>query len=147
MKKIVKKLFLQKKKRYLKKIVGSFEKPRLSIFRSHKHIYAQLIDDQKGRTLTSSSSLDSSLKEHLNTLSLNTLNKEKEENNLLETNKPIKAKAKLCGKEIAFLVGQVIAKKALTKNIKTIVFDRGEKPYHGRIQEIANGARQEGLLF
>ena len=139
MKKIVKKLFLQKKKRYLKKIVGSFEKPRLSIFRSHKHIYAQLIDDQKGRTLTSSSSLDSSLKEHLNTI----LNKE--ENNLLETNKSIKAK--LCGKEIAFLVGQVIAKKALTKNIKTIVFDRGEKPYHGRIQEIANGARQEGLLF
>jgi large subunit ribosomal protein L18 len=156
MKKIVKKLFLQKKKRYLKKIVGSFEKPRLSVFRSHKHIYAQLIDDQKGQTLTSSSTLDSffrlssQLEKEQNEGRKFELSELSEINKLGEfgdLEKTKKEKSKLSKLEDAFLVGQIIAKKALGQQITTIVFDRGEKPYHGRIKEIANGARQEGLLF
>lgn len=120
MKKKVKKLFLQAKKRALKKIVGTVEKPRLSVFRSHRHIYAQLIDDKNGHTLAFSSTLD---KEITNTL---------------------KVKAT---KEAAFIVGQQLAKKAVMKEITTVVFDRGIRPYHGRIQSVAEGAREQGLVF
>lgn len=120
MKKRVKKLFLQAKKRSLKKIIGTVEKPRLSVFRSHKHIYAQLIDDKNGHTLAFSSTLD---KEIAPTLTVTAT------------------------KEAAFLVGQQLAKKALIKQINTVVFDRGNRPYHGRIQKIAEGAREQGLIF
>jgi large subunit ribosomal protein L18 len=120
MKKIVKKLFLQKKKRYLKKIVGSFEKPRLSIFRSHKHIYAQLIDDKSSQTLAFSSTLDKELSSKI-------------ENTATQ--------------EAGLLVGQQLAQKALKKQISKVVFDRGTRPYHGRIKNVAEGARQEGLVF
>jgi len=120
MKKKIKKVYLQQKKRYLKKIVGTPEKPRLSVFRSHKHIYAQLIDDKNGKTLAFSSTLDSSL------------------------NKTIIATAT---SEAAKYVGEDLGKKALAKNISFVVFDRGNRPYHGRIQKVAEGARQEGLLF
>jgi large subunit ribosomal protein L18 len=120
MKKTIKKIFLQKKKRYLKKVIGSLEKPRLSVFRSHKHIYAQLIDDKNGHTLTWSSTLDPIISKEIKTTST---------------------------QEAALLVGQTIAKKAVLQNIKAIVFDRGERPYHGRIKKIAEGAREEGLLF
>jgi large subunit ribosomal protein L18 len=120
MKKKIKKIFLQKKKRFLKKITGTLEKPRLSVFRSHKHIYAQLIDDSKGKTLAFSSTLDKNLKTKI-------------ENSATE--------------KAAFLVGEDVAKKAKLQNITYIVFDRGNKPYHGRVKQIAEGARQEGLLF
>lgn len=120
MKKKVKKLFLQAKKRSLKKIVGTFEKPRLSVFRSHKHIYAQLIDDKNGHTLAFSSTLD---KELATTLQVTAT------------------------KAASFSVGQQLAKKALLKHIKTVVFDRGNRPYHGRIQNVAEGAREQGLIF
>lgn len=120
MKKKVTKLYLQQKKRYLKKILGTSNKPRLSVFRSHKHIYAQLIDDTKKLTLTSSSTLEKEIKKQY--ISSST-------------------------KQASFLVGQQIAKKAIEKNITTIVFDRGSKPYHGRIAQIAEGARENGLIF
>jgi large subunit ribosomal protein L18 len=118
MKKRTKKLYLQAKKRYLKKIVGNLEKPRLSVFRSHKHIYAQLIDDEKGHTLAFSSTLNKNLE-------------------LTSTNT----------QKAAFLVGQDLSKKAIQKEIKSIVFDRGNKPYHGRIKSLAEGARSNGLIF
>ena len=118
MKKRTKKLYIQQKKRYLKKIVGTLEKPRLSVFRSHKHIYAQLIDDQNGHTLAFSS----------------TVSKE------IEVTSGANQKA-------SFLVGQDLAKKAKQKNIQVIIFDRGNKPYHGRIKSLADGARTEGLIF
>lgn len=120
MKKKVKKLFLQQKKRALNKIVGNSEKPRLSVFRSHKHIYAQLIDDKIGHTLTFSSTL---------------------EKNLITND--------ICAatQQAAYLVGQRIALKANERNIKTVVFDRGNRPYHGRIQKVAEGAREKGLIF
>lgn len=120
MKKKVKKLYIQSKKRFLKKIVGTSEKPRLSIFRSHKHIYAQLINDKTKSTLAFSSTLESEIQEKTSSLAT---------------------------KEASFFVGENIAKKAILKNIKTIVFDRGTKPYHGRIQQLAEGARKEGLIF
>lgn len=120
MKKKVKKLFLQAKKRSLKKIVGTIEKPRLSVFRSHKHIYAQLIDDKNGYTLAFSSTLDKEL---------------------------IKEIEIAATQKASFLVGQNIAKKAIKKNITTVIFDRGNRPYHGRIQKVAEGAREQGLIF
>lgn len=120
MKKKTKKLYIQQKKRYLKKIVGSLEKPRLSVFRSHKHIYAQLIDDKYGRTLAFSSTLDKKIAEQLTSTAT---------------------------QEAAFLVGEDLAKKALEKDLKIVVFDRGNRPYHGRISKIAEGARKQGLIF
>jgi len=118
MKKRTKKLFIQQKKRYLKKIVGSLEKPRLAVFRSHKHIYAQLIDDENGKTLAFSSTLSKTLE--------------------IDNSSTQKA---------AFLVGQDLAKKAIQKEIKKVIFDRGTKPYHGRIKSLAEGARNDGLIF
>jgi large subunit ribosomal protein L18 len=120
MKKKVKKLYIQQKKRYLKKIIGTTERPRLSVFRSHKHIYAQLIDDKSGSTLAFSSTLNKELVKDL-----------KKTNN----------------QEAAFLVGSNLAKQAIKKEIQLVVFDRGNRPYHGRIKSIADGARKEGLNF
>lgn len=120
MKKKVKKLYLQQKKRSLKKIIGIFERPRLSIFRSHNHIYGQLIDDKQGKTLLSCSTIDKNLSKGLEITS---------------------------NQEAAFAVGIELAKRALAKEITSIVFDRGVRPYHGRIKSLAEGARQEGLVF
>jgi len=119
MKKKTRKLYTQEKKRYLKKVVGSPEKPRLAVFRSHKHIYAQLIDDKNGITLASSSTLE---KDFPTTVSTST-------------------------KEASFEVGVRVGKKALGKNLNTVVFDRGIRPYHGRIANLAEGARRAGLVF
>ena len=120
MKKKVKKLYLQNKKRSLKKIVGTEEKPRLAVFRSHKHIYAQLIDDTNGCTLASSSTISKDLTVTLESTSNQTA---------------------------AFLIGENLAIKALKKEITFVVFDRGNRPYHGRIKKLAEGARNKGLIF
>jgi large subunit ribosomal protein L18 len=120
MKKKIKKLYLQNKKRSLKKIIGTENKPRLAVFRSHNHIYAQLIDDTNGRTLTSSSTLS------------------KELNGSFESTS---------NQAAALLVGENLAIKALNKEISLVVFDRGDRPYHGRIQKLAEGARNKGLIF
>ena len=117
-----KKLYLQQKKRFLKKIIGSTEKPRLAVFRSHKHIYAQVIDDTQGHTLASSSSNTSLFKNQKDNLSSST-------------------------KEAAFLIGKDIGQKAKEKKISCVVFDRSHRPYHGRIQSLAEGARFSGLEF
>lgn len=108
---------IHRHKRVRGKISGTAEMPRLSIYRSTNHIYAQIIDDVKGVTLCSASSLD----------------------------KDIKAKGG--NKEGAKLVGQMIAKVALEKGIETVVFDRGGYLYHGRVKEVAEGAREGGLKF
>ena len=120
MKKKTNKIYIQSKKRYLKKIVGTTEKPRLAIFRSHKHIYAQLIDDSTAKTIATSSTLDKVLSSKIK---------------------------KTATKEASFLVGQNIGEKAREKNVTTIVFDRGNRPYHGRIASVAEGARDTGLIF
>lgn len=99
------------------KISGTAECPRLNVFRSSKHIYAQIIDDLKGVTLCSASSMS----------------KDFEGNG--------------GNKEGARKVGEMIAKAAVEKGIENVVFDRGGYLYHGRIQELAEGAREGGLKF
>jgi len=103
-----------------KNISGTPDMPRLCVFRSNKNISVQVIDDVSGNTIVSASSLD----------------------------KEIKAKAKYGGnKEAAKHVGAAIAEKALAKGIKQVVFDRGGYLYHGRVRELADGARGAGLEF
>lgn len=104
-------------------VKGTAKVPRLCVFRSNKHIYAQLIDDEKGKTLISASDLD--------------LKKTK-----------TKIKKELTGKAaIAYRVGQILAQKAIEKKFEKIVFDRGGYKYHGRIKALADGAREAGLKF
>lgn len=98
----------------------AFGKPRFSVYRSNKYIYAQIIDDIKGHTLVSASSLDKELK------------------GKIKSGKNIEA---------AKAVGELIAKRAIEKGIKEVVFDRGGRLYHGRIKAIAETARQAGLKF
>lgn len=109
-------------KQHIKKtIYGTLEKPRLAVYRSLKHLYAQLIDDEKGNTLAFVSSRSKEMKDQLAQAKGNI------------------AKAKI--------VGLILAKKALGKNIKTVVFDRGGYRYHGKVKAIADGAREGGLKF
>lgn len=114
----LKKIYLQAKRRFHKKIIGTAERPRLSVFRSHKHIYAQLIDDKNSRTLASFSTLSSGSDSKKSTT-----------------------------RQAAFDVGHFLARTAILKNISLVIFDRGNKPYHGRIESLANGCRQQGLRF
>ncbi len=95
--------------------------PRLVVFRSNKHIRAQIIDDLKGVTLVSASSLDKDLLKDVN-----------------------KTESKV---ESSHLVGETIAKRALKKKVDKVVFDRNGYPYHGRIKAVADGARKAGLEF
>ena len=105
-------------RKYLKN--RSYGKLRLTVFRSGRHIYGQIIDDVKGITLTAASSLESHVKKQF----------------------------KNCGtKEVATVVGKLIAEKAIKKGIKNVVFDRGGYIYHGRIKNLADAARQSGLIF
>ena len=102
--------------RYKSKKVS--KRKRLSVFRSNNHLYAQLIDDSKGITLASSSSLEKTIKDK-----------------------------KLQRKEIAELIGKNIAKKIISKGIDKVAFDRGKYKYHGLIKILAEAARSEGLNF
>ena len=112
---------LRKHLRVRKKIKkGTPERPRLNVFRSLSHIYAQIIDDTTGNTLVAASTLDEA----------------------------IKGKIKFGGnKEAAKEVGKLVAEKAVDKGIKLVVFDRGGYLYHGRIKELADAAREAGLEF
>lgn len=112
------------------KIFGTAKRPRLCVFRSAKHIYVQLIDDEKGKTLLIAS--DSETKK------TKTTKKEKSRKN---EKPPVGKTAK------AHEVGKLIAKKALEKKIKEVVFDRGGYKYHGRVKAVAGGAREGGLKF
>jgi large subunit ribosomal protein L18 len=114
------KVRLRKHIRVRKKISGTKDRPRLNVFRSLNHIYAQVIDDKAGNTIVSASTLDGTLK----------------------------GKVKNGGnKEAAKRVGQLIAQRALEAGIREVVFDRGGYLYHGRVKELADGAREEGLKF
>ena len=106
--------------RVRKKIAGTNERPRLNVFRSNKNMYAQIIDDAKGVTLVSASTLDKDLRDQIE---------------------------KGGGKAAAKMVGEAIAKKALAAGIEDVVFDRGGYIYTGRVKELADGAREAGLKF
>ena len=99
------------------KVMGTAESPRLCVFRSNANVYAQVIDDTKGVTLVQASTLDKEVK------------------------------TKHSNKEAAKEVGTLVAKRALEKNIKTVVYDRGGYVYHGVVKELAEAAREAGLEF
>ena len=110
----------QRHARVRNKVSGTIMRPRLSVFRSLKYIYAQIIDDSVGNTLVSASNLDAGIKDGL------------------------KGKTKIGSAEA---VGSVIAQRALDKGIKQVVFDRGGYKYHGRVKALAEAARKSGLEF
>ncbi len=107
-------------KRLRYKLSGTSNKPRLNVFRSNSNIYAQVIDDTKSTTIVAASSLDKDVKDKLDSAS---------------------------NKDITRVVGKAIGEKALSKGIDTVVFDRSGYIYHGRIKELADGAREAGLKF
>ncbi len=118
-KKVDRKAKRQKKHyRIRRNISGTPEYPRLAVFRSANHMYAQIIDDTVGKTLVAASTLDASLKENYGG-----------------------------NKEAAKAVGKLLAERALEKGIKGVVFDRGGLLYHGRVAALAEGAREGGLEF
>jgi len=102
------------------KVIGTASRPRLCLFRSLDHIYAQVIDDSKGHTLASASTLEPEIKGEA------------------------QGKAKTAEAE---MVGSLVAKRALSKGISQVVFDRGGYKYHGRVKALAEAARQAGLKF
>jgi len=115
-----KKICQKKHLRIRQRIRGTAEQPRLAVYRSLKHIYAQLIDDIAGKTLVSASTVEAPLKSELQS-----------GGNI----------------EAAKQVGELLAKKAIEKGFKIVVFDRGGNLYHGRVKAVAEGAREAGLEF
>ena len=108
---------LRRHRRVRGKISGTAARPRLDVFRSAKHIYAQVIDDVQGVTLAAASTTEKDFSEYGG------------------------------NKEAARKVGKLIAERALAKGVETVVFDRGGYVYHGRVKELAEGAREGGLKF
>jgi len=111
---------LRRHRRVRKKVFGTPERPRLAVYRSLKHIYAQIIDDTKGVTIVSASTLDARIKPRMK---------------------------ELTKVQEAYEVGKLIAERAIEKGIKKVVFDRGGFIYHGRVKALAQGARDAGLEF
>ena len=111
---------LKRKKRIRKKLSGTPERPRLSVFRSARHIYAQLVDDVSGHTLVSASSLEKAIQA-----------KNDFENNVA----------------VARFVGKLVGERAADKGIQSVVFDRNGFLYHGRVKAVSEGAREAGLNF
>lgn len=110
----------KRKKRIRKKILGTSERPRLTVFRSARHIYAQVIDDTSGRTLAAACSL------------------EKAEQERSESGRK---------SDVANRIGKLIAERAIAKGVKQVVFDRNGFLYHGRVKAVSEGARAGGLEF
>ena len=107
--------------RVRRKISGTTVRPRLSVFRSLNHIYAQVIDDTNGNTVISGSTLEPDIKKDIS--------------------------SSASKKDVAKLVGVLVGKRATNAGIKSVVFDRGGFKYHGRVKALAEGAREEGLVF
>lgn len=116
----IKKAALRRKYHVRKKVFGSADRPRLTVFRSNKHIYVQIIDDAAGLTLASASTRSKLLKDSLQ---------------------------KTTNKKAAEAVGEAIAKQALGVGIKCVCFDRNCFKYHGRVKALADAARKAGLVF
>ncbi len=111
---------LKRKKRIRKNIFGTTERPRLTVFRTTKHIYAQIIDDTAGHTLASASTMQKAINKHL-------------------------GKGERIS--VANLVGKSIAERAIKKGIQKVIFDRNGFLYHGRVKAVSDGAREAGLVF
>ena len=108
------------RRRIRSRVVGTADRPRLAVFKSLKHLYAQVIDDRRGVTLASASSLDADFRSDLKT-----------GGNLVAAKK----------------VGEIVARRAKEKGVTRVVFDRGGYPYHGKVKALADSARENGLEF
>jgi len=115
-----KKAAMRRKRHVRKKVVGVPERPRLSVFRSNRHMYAQIVDDMAGVTLVATSTLGVGLREEV---------------------------AHTGNRQAAEAVGETLAKKALDVGIKCVCFDRNRYKYHGRVKSLADAARKAGLAF
>lgn len=115
-----KKIWLKRKKRISKKIVSTSERPRLTVFRSAKHIYSQIVDDTTGRTIVAACSHEKAVKDQP------------------------KFESKVAK---AVFTGKLLAQRAMDKGVKKVVFDRNGFLYHGRIKALSDGAREAGLDF
>ena len=111
---------LKRKKRIRKKILGTTERPRFCVFRSARHIYAQVIDDAQGQTIAAASSLEK----------------------VVQENADLKGKV-----AVADFIGGLCAQRAQEKGIKQVVFDRNGFLYHGRVKAVSEGARKAGMVF
>ncbi|MBW1810969.1 MAG: 50S ribosomal protein L18 [Deltaproteobacteria bacterium] len=111
---------IQRRRRIRRKLIGTPERPRLSVFRSAKHTYAQVIDDQSGRVLVAASTMDKEIRDSIK-----------------KANKS----------EAAEKVGEVLAQRCAKKEVKKVVFDRNGFTFHGRLAKLAHGAREKGLSF
>jgi large subunit ribosomal protein L18 len=109
-----------RKSRVRRRVVGTAARPRLTVYKSVKHVYAQIVDDATGRTLVSASTMGRDLREDLK---------------------------KTSNVEAARAVGLALGKKALARDIKDVVFDRNGYPYHGKVKALADAAREAGLQF
>jgi large subunit ribosomal protein L18 len=110
----------QRHRRVRKRVVGTSKRPRFNVFRSLRHIYAQVIDDTRGHTLAAASTLDPELRDKVKGLTKT---------------------------EQAKLVGELLARRALEREVKKVAFDRGGYKYHGRVKSLAEAAREGGLEF
>ncbi|MCA1840887.1 MAG: 50S ribosomal protein L18 [Actinobacteria bacterium] len=110
---------ISRHRRVRKKVVGSAERPRLAVFRSNKHFYAQVIDDASGQTIASASTVDPE----------------------------IRPSVKGASSGSAARVGQLVAERAMAKGVKAVVFDRGGFRFHGTVKALADSAREKGLEF
>jgi len=108
-------------RRLRQRLAGTAARPRLSVFKSEKYVYAQVIDDDLGRTLVAATSLEPALRE--------------------------RTKGSAGTKLAARVVGEAVAERAIAKGIEKVVFDRGGYQYHGKVKELADGARAKGLKF
>lgn len=117
---VKKKIWLKRKKRIAKKIIRTAERPRLTVFRSAKHIYSQIVDDTTGTTLVAACSNEKAVKEQ----------------------PPFESKI-----DKAVFTGKLLAQRAMDKGVKKVVFDRNGFLYHGRIKALSDGAREAGLDF
>ncbi|MEB3309396.1 MAG: 50S ribosomal protein L18 [Snowella sp.] len=115
-----KELVQRRHQRIRRKVSGTAERPRLAVFRSNQHIYAQLIDDVAQHTIAAASTLEAEVKEKLDSTA---------------------------NSEASATVGKLIAQRALAKGIEEVVFDRGGNLYHGRVKSLADAAREAGLNF
>lgn len=111
---------LRRHRRVRKRVFGTPERPRLNVFRSLKHIYAQIIDDERGHTLAAASTLDPEIRDKIKEMTKT---------------------------EQAAVVGRTLAHRALAAGITAVVFDRGGYKYHGRVKALAEAAREGGLKF
>ena len=116
----IKKATQRRKRHVRKKVFGTPERPRLSVFRSNRHIYAQIVDDTAGATLVSASTRAKTMQDRLSNAG---------------------------DKKAAKVVGEAVAKQALAVGIKCVCFDRNRYRFHGRVKELADAARKAGLVF